>query len=420
MKLPHFTFFLFLTLPGNIMAWQSTESISIGTTHSIYSEVYGQPKQLMVALPTEVTKQNQKLPVLYILDGQHWFLEAVSQYRILSHYGYLPPMIIVGVNTDDSPRYGFFAGTEKLQNHFAQEIIPYVEANFQASSERLISGWQFASAFIIKTLAERPELFDGWLAASPFPIQGQTMSLIRERLNNESFHGETLIFATSLHENKVETGAIELATLLEQKAPDNFRWKYHQLQHEPKVAAGHRTTPLGNLYTGLRTYFENYPVLELNNLDEYKDLGGHDYVTSYYQKRSQLYGFTTDIPQEGMFFLIRMGLNSEDLSLFDFYMQQFIDKGFIESNNIGWNMNFANFYLEQEHAEKALELYQRIAKAYPESPRPVHGMARAYQTLNNKEEALSHFEKAIKMAEQAADHRLEQYKSDLEKLKKNG
>jgi len=409
-----------LIIPVTSLAWQSTADLTIGTTHSITSEIYGKERQLMIALPEEAAETDKRYPVLYVLDGQKWFLEALSQYKVLQSYDYIPSIIIVGINTEDSPRYGFFAQADKLQDHLEKEIIPYVESNLLASDERIILGWQFASAFLIQTMAEKPQLFDAWLAASPYPIQGNRLNLLKQSLNDQSLNTGTLVFATNLNETSVEEDAEALEKVLAMHAPQDLHWKYVHLNQETITSAGHLMTPVGTLYAGLRTYYGNYPVLEFNNLNDYKAAGGFDYVKQYYQTRSKAYGFSKDIPDEGMFFLVRMSMDADAPAEFDFFMKQLKNTSFFANKNQGWNMRYADFYIEHKQYQNALDQYRIIADIFPESARPIHGMARAYAAMNNKKEAIKHFEKAIEMAEKANDSRSDGYKSDLEKFKEGG
>jgi len=165
---------------------------------------------------------------------------------------------------------------------------------------------------------------------------------------------------------------------------------------------------------------QNYPRLEFNDLAAYKALGGHDYVENYYQKRSKAFGFPEGIPVEGMFYLMRMCLDADDISVFDFYMQKFKNQGLVANNNVGWNMNFADFYLKHTSYQKALAQYELIAQVYPDSPRPIHGMARAYQALGQNDQALKHYEAAVSIAKKSNSRLLGRYLNDLETFKKGG
>lgn len=409
------TFLLLIQL--SVYSQQQGTDIVVGQSHTIQSEVLGSDRTLMISLPEGYT-ETQQYPVLYILDGQKWFLEAVSLRKVLRSYDYVPPFIVVGIQTDDRPRYGFFNAASRLQNHMEEEVFPYVEKQYSTSENRMISGWQFASAFLVQTIAQKPQLFDGWFAASPFPIEGNRVGMVKQSLLNDSLNSGTLVFATSLNENSVEGGAQALEAVLKENAPEGFRWKYAKLKHENVVSAGHRTTPLGTLYQGLRTYFEDYPVLEFNTLADYKELGGFDYVERYYRQRARAYGFSSDIPQEGMFFLVRMCMDANEVTDFHFFMQKFKDTSFFRGNNLGWNMRFADFYFQHEQHEKALQQYHVIADIFPDSPRPVHGMAKAYADTGDVAKALAHYEKAVSLAEAANDRNLSRYQKELEDFKK--
>lgn len=419
MKNPGLIFFAFTMLFYHATYSQEAKSISVGTEYQLSSALYGAERKLQVSLPQDYDTSARNYPVLYLLDGQDWFLEAVSIRHLLTRYEYAPDFIIVGIDTQDTPRYGFFANSEKLQRHLEEELIPFIEAKFRTSGDRLLFGWQFSAAFTIQTLGDKPQLFNGWLAASPFPIDVLPLKAVKKSLEENQLNAGTIVFATSLNENHVEPGAQQLADLLEKNAPESVHWQYKRQKHETEISAGHRSTPIGTLYSGLRTYFRDYPNLEFNTLADYQSAGGLDFVNSYYQNRGLKYGISTEISQEGMFFLIRMSLDANHYPTFESLMDRFSETTFLENINLGWNMQYAEFFLTNNNPAKAITLLEQLTTRFPENARPVNAIGRCYEALNNKEQAIQYFSKAVSLAERHEDSRLESYRTDLARLKNN-
>lgn len=395
---------------------QNSQPVIVGHSQTITSEVYGVDRTIQISLPYGYEDADQQYPVLYLLDGQQWFLQALSLRQVLAGYDYTPEFIIVGIVTSDNPRFGFFAQSDKLMDHLEKEVIPYLNEEYRTNDQRMLFGWQFAGAFTLRSLAQRDQLFDGWFAASPFPIQGAITSDLANWLQADDTHQETVLMATSLNENNVEPGVIALASRFEQYTQPTLRWQYKQLKHETEVSAGHRTTPLGTLYQGLRFYFGDYPNLEFNSLEQYDSLGGFDYVKRYYQERGQKYGIATDISQEGMFFLVRLGLDTENYPTFAFAMEQFWNTGFLQNTNLGWTSRYGEFYLKHNHPDEAIRLYEILAQRFSNSGRPLHGLGMAYEAKGERVKAKEYYQRAIEKAKANGDNRLSRYEAALERL----
>ncbi|UCC43715.1 MAG: hypothetical protein JSU65_11390, partial [Candidatus Zixiibacteriota bacterium] len=86
-------------------------SISIGERLTFYSEVLGEERTMLIALPKGYHDVKEGYPVLYVLDGEFFFYQAHSAVQFLSECTYIrtppvPQMIVVGiVNVDRNRDY---------------------------------------------------------------------------------------------------------------------------------------------------------------------------------------------------------------------------------------------------------------------------------------------------------------------------
>lgn len=393
------------------IASHSQVSINIGNSYSIESSVFDTKRQIQVYTPEGYEISDKDYPVLYLLDGQRWFLQAVSYQKLFQEYGYTPDFIVVGIDTGDPDRFGFFRNTEKLNDFLQKDVITFIESNFKTSDERLLFGWQFAGAFVISTLVNNPEAFAGYIAASPIPINGSVLENLSKDLSSNS------LFVTTSHlENQVNNGVEDFVAVLDSFAPP-LKWKYDQTTSESISSFGHRTTPLSALNQGLRFHFNDYPLLEFDRLEDFNSIGGHDYVKTYYRNRSDKYGLPLEIPKEGMFFLLRLGLDSNDYTVFQTFMTEFIDKGIMDNTNMGWGTRYAEFSLQNKDYTLATSIYQELSDRFPENARPIHGLGKVSLAQNDQREARKKFELAVEIAKKSNDRRLSQYQADLEALK---
>ncbi len=402
-----------LLLIGFNLAIGQKNDITIGSKIQISSGILGQDRSLSIFLPEGYQDSGREYPVLYLLDGQNWFNYAVSINQLMTGYDYLPDFIIVGIETDDSPRYGFFANAPKLLAFLENDVIRYMDEHYRTNTDRMLFGWQFAGAFAVEVMMRKPDLFSAYFPASPIPLNDQRLEGFSNLLENTSNLNQTLLFTTSLNENGVEPNVKRFANILEKKAPNTLDWEYKVMKSEELPALGHRTTPMGTIYHGLRKHYADYPLLEFNTLEDFQGSGGYGYVQSYYQQRAEKYNLPAGIPQEGMFFLVRLGLDTDHFPTFDKFMSEFIQTDFLSQANLGWNTRYAEFYLKHNKPGGAKVIYEKLIQRFPENARPVNGMGHVYRAEGKLGEARRYYLKAIELAEKNQDSRLEAFKKDL-------
>ncbi len=166
-----------------VQAAGADRPIVIGTSHSLASAHLGDVRQVNVWVPSGHGVEGRRFRVLYVLDGgtaqdfQH--IAGLAQLGDLSWT--FEPIIVVGVETRDRradltppPTDSRFVsafpsagGAEAFRRFFAEEVIPFVEARYQASGQRALAGESLAGLFVIDTLLKAPDLFDDYFAISP-------------------------------------------------------------------------------------------------------------------------------------------------------------------------------------------------------------------------------------------------------------
>lgn len=397
---------------------QGVENV-VGSNYLIRSKALKQERNIQVYLPQSYGNSGKNYPVLYVLDGQRWFLYGVQLLNQLGEYGYTPEFIVVGITNQYPQRFGFFSSDSTNFLHFIErDVISFIDNNFQTSGERMLFGWEYGGGFTVEAMTRAPGLFDAYFAASPFPVAGARIEALDTLLSENSNLNKFLLFATTPNEGTIKEGAAELADLLTMKAPKTLRWTFRKLGHETQKTAGHRTTPYGTLYHGLRNYFYEYPDLEFNSIGDYKKAGGFEYVNEYYQQRAQRYGLPAEISSEGMFFLVKLGLEEDHYLTFEFFMNEFKNMGFLDGVNLGWASRYAEFYLKHDEPAGAIDVYRFLMNKFPEEARPIHGMGKAYLAMGDVDKAGSYYKKAVKLGKANSDWRLSEYEADLVGLTK--
>jgi uncharacterized protein len=77
------------------------EPIVIGKKFEIQSKVLNETRSLLIATPEGYDQEKDRYPVLYVLDGDENFVQAVGIVRSLTESDRIPPMLVVGIaNTE--------------------------------------------------------------------------------------------------------------------------------------------------------------------------------------------------------------------------------------------------------------------------------------------------------------------------------
>ena len=173
----------------------------VGTNYSIASEALKEARQIQVFLPDGYEKTAADFPVLYLLDGQRLFPFGVSLLQSFTQFQQTPGFIVVGIINKYPDRFGHFSAKDsKFLTFLEKEVVPFVDANFKTSKERLLFGWEYGGSFAMQVLIDKPNLFDAYIAASPYPITEKLTELSEAVSKNTHVH-KTLYFSVSPNES---------------------------------------------------------------------------------------------------------------------------------------------------------------------------------------------------------------------------
>lgn len=143
---------------------------------------------LYIRLPKNYAAENKRYPVLYLLDGDISFNMATSIVRYLQYGKDIPEIIIVGIGygtmlNDNEQNFrkrdytisqfervdGSGDGvnfTKFLDN----ELFPLVNSSYRTSGLNIFNGYSLGGLFILTTLINNSNLFDYYIAGSPYLI----------------------------------------------------------------------------------------------------------------------------------------------------------------------------------------------------------------------------------------------------------
>jgi predicted alpha/beta superfamily hydrolase len=157
---------------------------------TFHSAVLGEDRTILVRVPEYYSEATpRKYPVLYVLDGEYFFEQAVSAVQFNSELGYdrgqhpIPEMIVVGIVNVDRDRdytpthapsqsggqlsFPTSGGAATFLKFLETEVFPLVETRYRAYPDRILSGWSLGGLFTVHTYLYNPSLFSRYLAISP-------------------------------------------------------------------------------------------------------------------------------------------------------------------------------------------------------------------------------------------------------------
>lgn len=390
---------------------QKSVTNTLGENHTIHSKFLGEDRDISIYLPDNYQDSKQKYPVLYIVDGQRYFLNGVLYQKTLGWQEKSPDFIVVGINTDNSKRRKLFYEDSKTFIHFLeQELFPYIERNFRTSSERIYFGWEMAGGLAIEILAKPERIFSAYLIASPTHINTSRLDSLRERLITKKGVNEFIYFTLS----PLETWSIEsiknLRDILKENTLEESNWEYKSLNGE-----NHHSTPTKTIHEGLSKYFNDYPYLQFYSLKEFNKFGGINTLKNHYKERGEKYSLSTEIHKSTKHFLLLQSMKEENYKLFESFMKEFGDYYKSKTRDL-WFNRYAQFYLKYENPDKALEIFNAGLNKFPNSSIILSGLGDTYLAKRKTHQAKQYYKMAIDLATKNGDSNLEDYKLKLKEL----
>lgn len=211
------------------------ESLYIGKvdTISINSSDLNMERVIKVYAPDSYALSDSQLtyPVLYLLDGERHLNHAILATRLLSEIGKAPELIIVAItNKDEDTRQQDLQLSKDKFTRFLKEVRARVNSSYRTSGHNSLFGHSLAGFYVVSLLAEHPELFDNYIAASP-ALTNKDENLFNKiaSMTNEKLSKKSLYFSSapeSEEGKKVAVGINNFLAELKALKSKRIRWHY--------------------------------------------------------------------------------------------------------------------------------------------------------------------------------------------------
>ena len=367
--------------------------IILGTIDTIHSVILNEEREVLIYIPNSSTgnfNDKTRYPVLYLLDGYSFFHSVTGMVQYLSSIGKMPAMIIVAiVNTDrirdltpthstswsngeqDTVHFKYSGGGEKFISFIQNELIPYINSQYNTEPYRMFVGHSLGGLMVINTLINNPELFNSYVAIDP-SIWWDNKSIMKQAaivLKQNDYTGKRLFYASANTLNKgMDTirvlkdtangnlhvrDNLQFREILKKNKNSNldWNWKYYDDDNHPSI-------PLIAEYDALRSFFKNYELpkdLEDTSINA-------EYIKNHYQNISVMLGYEVLPPQSTI-------------------------------NILGYNHLASKLY------EKAYAFFKMNIDNYPESANAFDSIGDFYVEKNDKKNAIEAYKKALSLKE---------------------
>lgn len=186
---------LFSLFTSSLVAWgqpvSSGSEIPVGKVYTIRSGILNEEREFRVFLPGMYDQSRAAYPVIYLLDGDKYFLSVWSAITALVSEGRMPACILIAVTNPDrrsdmTPPYLTLPGVgnpnaKNFLNFLADELVPYVDKQYRTRPLRVLLGHSHAALFSLYALSERSSAFK-WHLALDAPMH------LQERILEKKVH----------------------------------------------------------------------------------------------------------------------------------------------------------------------------------------------------------------------------------------
>ncbi len=345
---------------------QNAIASAVHRQHIIQSKVLGEQRTILVRVPLNYDRTDERLPVVYMLDAhppQNAMMVGMLEQQFWG--GKIPDVILVGIqNTnrgrdltptivnDGRPS----GGGNNFLSFIETELIPMIDSTYRTHPYRIIAGHSLGGLFVVHALVERPQLFNGYIAASPYLHWDNGVVLKRAKETLKNLKGRKRVLYAALGNEAEYLNAFNgFHEFLKSGGAKNVDFEFQHLKDE-----SHGSIVLPAYLAGIRKVYKGWEPKQFGDLAE---------LESHYRGLSEHFGYTIHIPEETM-------------------------------NRIGYLL------LRSGRDQDAVQIFKRNVSNYPESANVHDSLAEALEKTGELKAARDNYEKAWKIAEKRAEAQL--------------
>lgn len=254
-------------VPSEMKAQAGSSPYTVGVRVTIASRHLGGSRDVLVSVPDRPPDRGQRYPVIYVLDGQWNFLQAVSASRFLAANGLMPQSIVVGVLNSDRdaeftppllrttappPGMASFGKADRFLAFVGDDLLPMIDRTYPTQPLRVLVGHSLGGLFADYVLTTRHNLFAGYitLELSLWWDDGSMVEQVGKFFRANPAYAGRLIMAEATSPEGWKNSWNEVKGV----APKSLRWSLIDIPNE-----SHETMVFSGTYQAMRVLFADYP-----------------------------------------------------------------------------------------------------------------------------------------------------------------
>ncbi len=356
---------------------------TLGSEYKMASSILKEERTLLIHTPDSYETSSKKYGVIYVLDGDNHFNQAINATTLLAENGRMPETIIVAIPNNRGTRgRDLGRGRGNFKKYIQEEVIPFVNNNYRTSKHKTLFGHSMAGAFTLNYLATNGMVFDNYIAASPVVqiFNSELLTQYSTLFKTQPNISKPLYFSIAgvEAEGQAVTDAMNtFVALLKKDAPNSFPWEYDFIPNQV-----HMTTPYLTMFKGLTAVFNDFQSPIYSSFVEYTSRGGMQQLKAYYTARAKKYN----------------------------------TKNVIADNTL---RRLATVLIRDKQEQLGLELLVLNTKNNPSSMGAFNTLARAYEGLKQFKNAAKAFEGAMQIAKRLGSPNSAYFKRQIDRIEKN-
>jgi len=196
-------------------------------TYNLHSSVIGEDYTVYVLKTDNYDTTTNKLPVLYMTDGDWNMTVAMNCFRMLRQdYETHEPLVVgIGYGKNENKRVRDLdpnGGGPKFLEFLEKEVMPFIDSKYRTNSERAIYGYSMGGMFTTYVLFNRADLFQKIYIGAPGNNGRLLMPAAREYFKTHNDLKSKVFIGVGSFEKEVVRNIDSFTTFLKAKKLPDF------------------------------------------------------------------------------------------------------------------------------------------------------------------------------------------------------
>lgn len=362
------------------------------------SEVLDRPHELLVYTPPSYDyDQDQRYPVMYLMDGEYNFNYVTGLIELWSNISAKhPEMIVVGISGYDSAYFRYLmsppwddegqpsdeGSADKMMQAMVEEIKPALSKQFRTNDLDILSGHSMGGLFTTYAALTQPEAFDYFIAISPsLWWQQQRMKKVMAERFKQEVPAVKLYMSLANEQGMGVHGFLEMVQA-ERREPLNLQFKHFPDESHGSVGLSTYEWALGDIFAAAQLkdrYFESAKAVE-----------------EYAKQVNKAYGQTLPVNSAYLRNSCYAHCGGETKNLQD--IDQALEKHF-PNDLVFFRVLVAKQFIKQENYDQAqawLDKAKSVAPNYIELHHAQYLIDKAHEYTNKAKQSLSTIRQLLK------------------------